>query len=143
MQMISGTNADGKTWNETTDDQGNVVIDTSTMARDENGVWSYNFGINKTVTKPSLLITDEVSHISLPSLKLIDKFAEYAGIHHLTFGDFDQSGISLEFNADGETLQPWNAAAGGTQYEAYAHNTNFIRSFKLGQSLRTDNRANS
>ena len=140
MQMISGTNAEGKTWNETTDDQGNVVIDTSTMARDENGVWGYNFGINKTVTKPSLIITDEVSHISLPSLKLIDKFAEYAGIHHLTFGDFDQTGISLEFNSDGETLKPWDPVAGGTHYEAYAHNTNFIRSFKLGQSLRTDNR---
>ena len=116
MQMISGTKAEGKTWNETTDDQGNVVIDTSTMARDENGVWGYNFGINKTVTKHSLIINDEVSHISLPSLKLIDKFAEYAGIHHLTFGDFDQTGISLEFNSDGETLKPWDPVAGGTHY---------------------------
>lgn len=139
MQTVSGTNADGKTWNETTDENGNVVIDPSTIEADENGVRRYNFGINKTSPKPSLIITDEVSHLSLPSLKLVDEFAEYAGIHHLTFGDFDQSGVSAKFSLDDKgNLVPFEINT--PSYEAYAYNTNFIRSFKLGQSLRTEHR---
>ena len=127
MQTISGVDANGKTWNESTDDDGNVIIDKDALVDDENGVKHYGFGINKSVTKPSLIITDEVSHLSLPSLKLVDDFAEYAGIHHLTFGDFDQSGVSVKLDVGKDKT-----------YYAYANNTNFIRSFKLGQSLRTE-----
>lgn len=136
MQAISGTNEKGDTWNEGVDEHGNTTIPAGSLVY-EDGEIGYNFGINKTAggtaskkDAPSIIITDEVSHLSLPSLKLVDKFCEYAGIHHLTFGDFDQAGVQVK------TQVEINKAS--RPYQAYAYNTNFIRSFKLGQSLRTE-----
>ena len=59
---------------------------------------------------------------------MVDEFAEWAGVTHLTFGDFYQSGI-LGSRTENDIR---------TDY--YTYNTNFIHGPKLGQSLRSDNR---
>ena len=128
MKKISGTNAQtGRSWNEHFNSNNTLIVDTQDLET-VNGVEQYNFGINKSIEKPKLIITDEVSHLSNLSLRMIDQFAEFAGCSHLTFGDFDQSGVYGK-RQDGDTTVTY-----------YAYNTNFIHGPKLGQSLRSDSR---
>lgn len=88
-------------------------------------------GIKETQTPPSLIVIDEISKFTAYDLDQIDRFAKKYGITVLVAGDFDQSGIvgthSIEIN--GKNLQ-WNVDL---------IRTNFIRSPKLGVSMRTDN----
>lgn len=90
-----------------------------------------SLGIKETQTPPSLIIIDEISKFTAYDLDQIDRFAKKYGITVLAAGDFDQSGIvgthSIEIN--GKNLQ-WNVDL---------IRTNFIRSPKLGVSMRTDN----
>jgi hypothetical protein len=89
MQKISGTNPNtGHSWHEEFDEGNNLVINDEDLEETDE-LSKYNYGINKTIKKPTLIITDEVSHLSNPSLRMVDEFAEWAGITHLTFGDFD------------------------------------------------------
>lgn len=128
MQKISGINTDTKhSWHEEFDENGLLKIDKEDLA-EIDGVEKYNYGINKTIKKPTLIITDEISHLSNPSLRMVDDFAKWAGITHLTFGDFDQSGIL------------GSRSENGIRTDYYTYNTNFIHGPKLGQSLRSDNR---
>lgn len=90
-----------------------------------------SLGIKETQTPPSLIVIDEISKFTAYDLDQIDMFAKKYGITVLVAGDFDQSGIvgthSIEIN--GKNLQ-WNVDL---------IRTNFIRSPKLGVSMRTDN----
>lgn len=90
-----------------------------------------SLGIKETQTPPSLIVIDEISKFTAYDLDQIDRFAKKYGITALAAGDFDQSGIvgthSIEIN--GKNLQ-WNVDL---------IRTNFIRSPKLGVSMRTDN----
>jgi hypothetical protein len=89
MQKISSTNEKtNRKWDEQFDSNGNLVVDKQDLVI-ENGIEKYNFGINKSIEKPGLIITDEVSHLSNLSLRMIDEFTDWAGVTHLTFGDFD------------------------------------------------------
>ena len=130
MQKISGTNPNtGHSWHEEFDEGNNLVINDEDLEETDE-LSKYNYGINKTIKKPTLIITDEVSHLSNPSLRMVDEFAEWAGITHLTFGDFDQSGIlGKQLGENGLIKQTY-----------YTYSTNFIHCPKLGQSLRSDNR---
>lgn len=130
MQKISGTNPNtGHSWHEEFDEGNNLVINDEDLEETDE-LSKYNYGINKTIKKPTLIITDEVSHLSNPSLRMVDEFAEWAGITHLTFGDFDQSGIlGKQLGENGLIKQTY-----------YTYSTNFIHGPKLGQSLRSDNR---
>lgn len=139
MKKISGVNPQtGHIWNEVIDSDGNLQIDSEDLIYEDGKPISYNYGLN-TTEKPTLIITDEISHMSVPSLLLVDQFVEQAGCVHLTFGDFDQSGINHKLDnakikkADGsEMFIP--------TYYGQANNTNFIHAPKLGESLRTDNK---
>lgn len=90
-----------------------------------------SLGIKETQTPPSLIVIDEISKFTAYDVDQIDRFAKKYGITVLAAGDFDQSGIvgthSIEIN--GKNLQ-WNVDL---------IRTNFIRSPKLGVSMRTDN----
>ena len=90
-----------------------------------------SLGIKETQTPPSLIVIDEISKFTAYDLDQIDRFAKKYGITVLVAGDFDQSGTvgthSIEIN--GKNLQ-WNVDL---------IRTNFIRSPKLGVSMRTDN----
>lgn len=146
MQTISGTNAAGRSWNETLDAEGKVKINSDDLILVEGQPVKYNYGVKTSAKMPTLIITDEVSHLSLPSLAMVDEFAEKCGIHHLAFGDYDQSGNRVTVPL--KDLKRIDAAGNSVAftgdpkdtYEAYAYNTNFIHTPKLGQSLRSANK---
>ena len=152
MQNITGTNSSGHKWHESFNAKGELIIPKEDIILEEGKPARYNYGINKSLLsdpskKPTLIITDEVSHLSLPSLQLVEEFAEHAGIHHLAFGDFDQSGVKVKIDdvpiVDNKGNQLKDATGNpriAHEYEAYAFANNFIHTFKLGQSLRTDNK---
>lgn len=97
---------------------------------DENEIKSA-LGINEITTPPSLILLDEVSKFSSYDFDLIDKFAKKYGITVLAGGDFDQIGViaSNKINIQGETFK----------WKSDLTRTNFMRTPKLGVSMRTDN----
>lgn len=90
-----------------------------------------SLGIKETQTPPSLILIDEISKFSAYDLDQIDAFARKYGITVLVAGDFDQDGVvgSHPINIEGNQLT-WNVSL---------DRTNFIRTPKLGVSMRTDN----
>ena len=99
----------------------------------ENEIKS-KLGINENIQNPpSLIIIDEISKFTAYDLDQIDKFARHYGIVVLTAGDFDQSGVV------GSHKIPRDHAFDGLLWEVSLDRTNFIRSPKLGVSMRTDN----
>ncbi len=98
----------------------------------ENEICS-SLGVRDTTTPPSLIIIDEISKFSAYDLDQIDKFAKKYGITVLVAGDFDQSGVV------GSHTIPSVAAFNGLTWKIDLKRTNFIRSPKLGVSMRTDN----
>lgn len=98
----------------------------------ENEIRS-KLGVKDTTTPPSLIIIDEVSKFTAYDLDQIDKFAQKYGITVLAAGDFDQSGVV------GSHKLPGVAAFNGMTWQIDLNRTNFIRSPKLGVSMRTDN----
>ena len=96
----------------------------------ENEIKS-SLGIKETTSHPSLIVLDEVSKFSSYDFDLIDKFARKYGITVLAAGDFDQSGVvgSHPINIKGRDLT----------WKVDLNRTNFIRTPKLGVSMRTDN----
>ena len=140
MKHISGTNSiTGRSWNEIINPDGSIDINQNDLEYEEGKPLRYNFPLNST-DKPSLIIIDEISHMSVPSLLLVDKLANESGCTNLTLGDFHQSGIQHKIenptirNIDG-TIKALN----GT-FKGILHNTNFIHAPKLGESLRTNNK---
>lgn len=97
----------------------------------ENEIRS-RLGIKDTTTPPSLIILDEISKFSAYDFDQIDAFARKYGITVLAAGDFDQSGVVAKHTVDlgSQKNLPWQASLS---------RTNFIRSPKLGVSMRTDN----
>lgn len=98
----------------------------------ENEVRS-SLGVRDTTTPPSLIIIDEVSKFSAYDLDQIDKYAKKYGITVLVAGDFDQSGVV------GRHRIPSVPAFNGLTWKIELSRTNFIRTPKLGVSMRTDN----
>ena len=97
---------------------------------DEHEIQS-SLGVKETQTPPSLIIIDEISKFTAYDLDQINKFAKKYGITVLAAGDFDQSGVvgSHPIEINGKKFN-WNVDL---------IRTNFIRSPKLGVSMRTDN----
>lgn len=119
-------NKDGKTNNY-------VVPATDYEITSENEIRS-KLGINETMQNPpSLIIIDEISKFTSYDLDQIDKFARNYGITVLVAGDFDQSGVV------GQHKIPQDHAFDGIEWHISLDRTNFIRSPKLGVSMRTDN----
>ena len=96
----------------------------------ENKIQS-SLGINNTQEPPSLIILDEVSQFTVYDLDQIDKYARKYGITVLVAGDFDQSGVIGK--------HPVKVNNYGFTWNLQLERTNFIRSPKLGISMRTDN----
>lgn len=107
-----------------------LIAKTDYCFSNENEIRSA-LGINQTDTPPSLVIIDEISKFSTYDLDLINDFAKKYGITVLTAGDFDQTGVVGQhpIAINGETLK-WHPELS---------RTSFVRSPKLGVSMRTDN----
>lgn len=121
------------TWKERTADETGVVrIPKNEVTLTEENEIRSALGIKETSTPPSLIVIDEISKFSGFDLDLIDKFARKYGITILAAGDFDQSGVVGRAKVDikGHSDLGWDVSLDRTQ---------FIRSPKLGVSMRTDN----
>lgn len=120
-------------WTERTPDEGGIVrIPKSEITQTEENEIRSSLGIKETTTPPSLIIIDEISKFSGFDLDQIDKFARKYGITVLTAGDFDQSGVvgNAKVDIGSHSNLNWDVAL---------YRTQFIRSPKLGVSMRTDN----
>lgn len=80
----------------------------------------------------SLIIIDEISKFSSYDLDEINQYAENAGITVLVAGDFDQSGVIGKHKIDSSLNM-------GSEWETALSRVNFIRTPKLGVSMRAGN----
>ena len=90
--------------------------------------------VNETQNPFSLIIIDEISKFTTYDLDQIDKYAQKYGITVLVAGDFDQSGIEGKHSV--ASIKEFQNIE---SYTVNLERTNFIRSPKLGVSMRTDN----
>lgn len=86
----------------------------------------------QTSKPPSLMFIDEVSHFNAYDLDQINDFAQKHGITVIVSGDYDQSGMQI-FHKLSEDLN----------FIGDSQRTDFIRTPKLGISMRTDNNIKS
>lgn len=125
---------------------GQSARDKNRSTKDKNNYWNipentYDLNSDKEVRstteviqtdKPySLIIIDEISNIGMFDLDTLNVYAEKYGLTILGAGDCDQSGISGNYSFKKHDLEfdlPINL-----------YNINFIRSPKLGISMRTNN----
>lgn len=120
-------------WTERTpDENGTVRVPKNEITQTEENEIRSSLGIKETTTPPSLIIIDEIFKFSGFDLDQIDKFARKYGITVLTAGDADQTGVVGKAKVDihGHSNLDWDVSLSRTQ---------FIRSPKLGVSMRTDN----
>ena len=121
------------TWTEyTPDEEGVVRVPKNKITQTEENEIRSSLGIKETTTPPSLIVIDEISKFSAFDLDLIDKFAKKYGITVLTAGDFDQIGVVGKAIVD---VKEHNNIG----FDVALYRTQFIRSPKLGVSMRTDN----
>lgn len=141
MQHIAGTNDKGHTWNETFDPTtGDVIINPDDIVQEQGKTLRYNYGIKTGIKAPTLIITDEVSHMSQPSLGLISDFVNETGGVHLTLGDFEQSGLRGIAKDLKIVDNAGNVVGTSENYSYQLDNTNIVHVPKLGQSLRSKNK---
>ena len=95
---------------------------------DSEGKLINKWKVNKLTNAPKVMFIDEISHYNQQELSIIEQFAKLNGIVVLTAGDFDQDTATAFLNVDGETVS------------VASNRNNFVRSFKLGLTLRTLNR---
>ena len=118
-------------WKPSTIDQNtkNPII-TNYGLTTENEIRS-TLHIDATEDVPSLIIIDEVTKFTSFEMDQINEFAEKYGITVLACGDFDQvttkGEATIKYKGDDIIMYP------------HLSRTNFIRSPKLGVSMRTDN----
>lgn len=121
-------------WREySRDANDNYQIPTSDFTITSENEFRSSLGVRDTTTPPSLIIIDEISKFSGYDLDQIDKYAKKYGITVLVAGDFDQSGVV------GLHKLPNIAGHNDLEWNVSLSRTNFIRSPKLGVSMRTDN----
>lgn len=94
------------------------------------------FKINKLSKKPTLLIIDEITNFNYLELDAINEFCKEYGIAALIAGDFDQTGESERLPID--DIKEFEGAK-GISFNLAATRNLFVRTPKLGVSLRTAN----
>lgn len=87
--------------------------------------------LNKIADAPKVIFIDEISHYNQQEVSMIEQWAKEHGTIVLTAGDFDQ-GTSIAFIDDVKYK--------GNPVSVTLNRNNFIRSPKLGVSLRTLNK---
>ena len=112
--------------NDWTNNQEN--LSKSDLEQDKDGVTRIKWNVNSLSDSPSLIVIDEISQFTTSDLDLLEKSARKHGFEVVALGDFDQSKRSIEIEGDDNTNMRFTLAR-----------NNFIRSPKIGVSMRTDN----
>ena len=121
---------------------GEIQIFEDELTKDEKGIRHYKNEKLKDVKVPKLILFDEVSSFSQQDLLLSDKFLRKNNLYSLAAGDFKQLGaqgwvLSKEKDNKGD-YQHFRDEDGKTIYLGLG-NANFIGSWKLGTSMRSNN----
>ena len=111
------------------DGYGVIDMSASDVEEDENGINYYkNISLNEGIDTPTLIFFDEISSFSQQDLLLSEDFLKAKGIFALAAGDFDQIGAQGKFqDSNGDTVF------------VRLSNSNFMGSWKLGSSMRSNN----
>lgn len=111
------------------DSYGVIDMDASDVEEDENGINHYkNVTLNEEIETPTLIFFDEISSFSQQDLLLSEDFLKTKGIYAFAAGDFDQIGAQGKFeDSNGDTVY------------VRLSPSNFIGSWKLGSSMRSNN----
>ena len=111
------------------DSYGVIDMSANDVEEDENGINHYKgVTLNEEIEAPSLIFFDEVSSFSQQDLLLSEDFLKAKGIYAFAAGDFDQIGAQGKFkDANDEDVFVRLSPA------------NFIGSWKLGSSMRSNN----
>lgn len=118
-------------WSESKDEHGNIRISDSMFTIDEDNVLRSSFDINEVSSAPSIIFIDEVSRYTTFDLDLIERFSKKYGIPVIVAGDFDQT------RAIGTHTITWKGNQAVNYVQLYRNN--FVRTPKLGVSMRTNN----
>ncbi len=114
------------------DEKGDYIVPDNHYTLNSNNEIISSLKVNNSENPPSLIFIDEISKFTSYDLDLINKYAKLHGITVLVAGDFDQSGVKGHHSANKLGLN--NIA-----WEISLDRTQFVRTPKLGMSMRTDN----
>ncbi len=116
-------------YNQEYDENGLIKLDESKLIKDENGLYHFkDTTLNEGIEAPTLIFFDEVSSFSQQDLLFSEDFLKKKGIYAFASGDFDQIGAQGVFKNSDEDLVYTRLS-----------NSNFIGSWKLGSSMRSNN----
>lgn len=107
---------------------GRIYLYKDSYEFDSTGKLINKWKVNKITNAPKVMFIDEISHYNQQELSMIEQFAKLNGIVVLTAGDLDQDTLTTYFNQGGEDLN------------VTINRNNFIRTPKLGLSLRSLNK---
>lgn len=98
---------------------------------DTTGRLENTWALNKMTDAPKVVFIDEISHYNQQEVSMIEQWARENGVVVLTAGDFDQ-----------DTAEAWakKVTYKGDPVSVTLNRNNFVRSPKLGVSLRTANK---
>lgn len=97
----------------------------------DNGQLKNKWAINKIADPPRLIFIDEISHYNQQEISMIEQWANEHHVVVITAGDFNQDTLTTYFN---------NKKLGTEDTNVTLNRNNFIRTPKLGVSLRTRNK---
>lgn len=111
------------------DSYGVIDMNVNDVEEDENGINHYKgVTLNEEIEAPTLIFFDEVSSFSQQDLLLSEDFLKAKGIYAFAAGDFDQIGAQGKFKD-----------ANDQDVFVRLSSSNFIGSWKLGSSMRSNN----
>lgn len=121
---------------------GEIQIFEDELTKDEKGIRHYKNEKLKDVKVPKLILFDEISSFSQQDLLLSDKFLRKNNLYSLVAGDFKQLGAQgwvLSHEKDDKGNYKHFQEEKGTSIYLGLGNANFIGSWKLGTSMRSNN----
>lgn len=127
-------------WKEYTKDSSNAEIIPDRNIEYNEGYIRNKLAISETSEPPSLIIIDEVTRMNKFDLDLIQQFAQKYGITVLAMGDYDQISTASTYKIPQEAEKIKNDQGKIIDIRRSGGNNHFfIRSPKLGISMRSDN----
>lgn len=118
-------------WYESKDVNGNIQITDNMFNIDQDNILRSSFDINEVSGVPSVILIDEISRYTTFDLDLVERFSKRYGVPVIVAGDFDQT------RAVGKHTITWKGNKAENLVQLYRNN--FVRTPKLGVSMRTNN----
>ena len=121
---------------------GEIQIFEDELVKDDKGIYHYKNEKLKDVKVPKLILFDEISSFSQQDLLLSDKFLKKNNLYSLAAGDFNQLGAQgwiLSHEKDEKGNYKHFIDTDNRPIYLGLENANFMGSWKLGTSMRSNN----